>query len=255
MVFNRRIAFSSIERVFMSVKGKVVLVSGANRGIGAATVRELLRSDVKKVYVGARKLESLPDFGDERVVPLQLDVTSESSVDRAADLAADTEVLINNAGSLAFTNFVTSSFEELDGDMQTNYYGTLRIIRAFAPALIARGSGTIVNVVSIVGLVSAAPLGGYSASKAALHSLTQTLRGTLKPSGVEVLGVYPGPIETDLAKDVPLAKVTPEHAAKNIVEGIENGTAYIFPDPTALQIEHLWANDGRSLEAAMAGAE
>jgi NAD(P)-dependent dehydrogenase (short-subunit alcohol dehydrogenase family) len=239
----------------MSVKGKIVLVSGANRGIGAATVHELLRAGAKKVYVGARRIESLPDFGDERAVPLQLDVTSDTSVEQAASIAGDTEVLINNAGTLAFTNFVTSSFEDLDGDMQTNYYGTLRVIRAFAPALIARGSGTIVNVVSIVGLVSAAPLGGYSASKAALHSLTQTLRGTLKSSGVDVLGVYPGPIETDLAKNVPLAKVTPEHAAKNIVEGIENGAAYIFPDPTALQIEHLWANDGRNLEAAMAGAE
>ena len=163
-------------------------------------------------------------------------------------------MLLNNAGSLAFNDFITSSHEELNGDMETNYYGTLRVIRAFVPGFTVRGSGTVVNVVSIVGLVSAPPLGGYSASKAALHSLTQTLRGTLKPSGIDVIGIYPGPVDTALAQHIPLQKVTPEHAAANIVRGLENGDAYIFPDPTAQQIEHLWANDGRSLEAAMAAA-
>ncbi|MDE1993948.1 MAG: SDR family oxidoreductase [Rhizobiaceae bacterium] len=238
----------------MSLKNKVVLVSGANRGIGAATVKELLKADVKKIYAAARRVETLPEFGDARVVPMQLDVTDEASVARAAEAAADVDVLLNNAGSLAFNDFITSTHEQLNADMETNFYGTLRVIRAFAPRLIARGSGTIVNVVSIVGLVAAPPLAGYSASKAALHSLTQTLRGSLKKSGVEVIGIYPGPIDTDLARDVPLEKVTPEHAAANIVRGIENGEAYIFPDPTALQIEHLWANDGRNLEAAMASA-
>ncbi|WP_413711692.1 SDR family oxidoreductase [Rhizobium sp. Rhizsp82] len=237
----------------MSLKDQVVLVSGANRGIGAATVRELLKAGVKKVYATARTLESLPDFDDQRVVPLQLDVTNQGSVDKAAATASDIDVLLNNAGSLAFNDFISSDLDALDGDMQTNYYGTLRVIRAFAPALIAKGSSTIANVVSVVGLVAAPPLGGYSASKAALHSLTQTLRGTLKASGVTVIGIYPGPIDTDLAKDVPLAKVTPEHAAQNIVRGLENGDSYIFPDPTAQQIEYLWANDGRKLEGAMAG--
>ena len=238
----------------MSLKNKVVLVSGANRGIGAATVRELLGAGVKKIYATARNLASLPDFGDQRVVPLQLDVTSDASVAQALAAAPDVDVLLNNAGSLAFNDFITSSHEELNGDMETNYYGTLRVIRAFVPGFAARGSGTVVNVVSIVGLVSAPPLGGYSASKAALHSLTQTLRGTLKPSGIDVIGIYPGPIATDLAKHIPLQKVTPEHAAANIVRGLENGDAYIFPVPTAQQIENLWANDGRSLEAALAAA-
>lgn len=236
----------------MSLKNKVVLVSGANRGIGAATVRELLRADVKKIYACARSLETLPDFGDARVVPMQLDITDEGSVNRASEGAVDVDVLLNNAGSLAFSDFITSPHDALDADMKTNFYGTLRVIRAFTPRFIARGSGTIVNVVSIVGLVSAPPLGSYSASKAALQSLTQTLRGTLKKSGIDVIGIYPGPVDTELARDVPLEKATPEHVATNIVRGIENGDVYIFPDPTALQIEHLWANDGRRLEEAMA---
>jgi NAD(P)-dependent dehydrogenase (short-subunit alcohol dehydrogenase family) len=235
----------------MSLSNKVILVSGANRGIGAAVVRELLKVGVGKIYAGARNLKSLPDFGDSRVVPLQLDVTDDASVKKAADTANDVDVLLNNAGTAAFGDWITSKQEVIDADMKTNFYGTLRVIRAFAPRFVSRGSGTIANVVSIVGLAPAPPLSGYSASKAALQSLTQSLRGTLKKSGITVIGIYPGPIDTELAKDLPLEKVTPEHAAENIVRGLEKDQTYIFPDPMALQIEQLWATNGRQLEAAL----
>jgi NAD(P)-dependent dehydrogenase (short-subunit alcohol dehydrogenase family) len=235
----------------MSLSNKVILVSGANRGIGAATVRELLKAGVAKIYAGARDLNSLPDFGDSRIVPLQLDVTKDESVRKAADIAKDVDVLVNNAGTMAFGDWITSPQEVIDADMNTNFYGTLRVIRAFAPQFIIRGSGTIANIVSVVGLSPVPLLAGYSASKAALQSLTQALRGTLAKSGITVIGVYPGPVDTDLAKGIPLEKVTPEYAATNIVRGIENGDTYIFTDPMALQIEHLWAHDGRQLEAAM----
>jgi NAD(P)-dependent dehydrogenase (short-subunit alcohol dehydrogenase family) len=235
----------------MSLSNKVILVSGANRGIGAAIVRELLKVGAGKIYAGARNLKSLPDFGDPRVVPLQLDVTDDASVQKAAEAAKDVDVLLNNAGTMAFGDWVASTLEAIEADMNTNYYGTLRVIRAFAPRFISRGSGTIANVVSIVGLAPVPLLAGYSASKAALQSLTQALRATLSKSGVTVIGIYPGPIDTDLAKVISLEKATPEHAAENIVRGIDKGEAYIFPDPMALQIEHLWVTDGRQLEAAM----
>jgi short-subunit dehydrogenase len=135
--------------------------------------------------------------------------------------------------------------------MATNFYGTLRVIRAFVPQFQARQSGTIVNVISVVGLAPVPALSGYSASKAALQSLTQALRGLLASSGIKVVGVYPGPIDTELARDLPLEKATPEHAAANIVRGLENGEDWIFPDPVALEIGHLWATDGRQLEAAL----
>jgi NAD(P)-dependent dehydrogenase (short-subunit alcohol dehydrogenase family) len=235
----------------MSLSDKIVLVSGANRGIGAATVRELLKVGVKKVYAGARDLNSLPDFGDPRVVPLQLDVTDDDSVRKVADIAEDVDVLVNNAGTMAFGDWITSPQQAIDTDMNTNFYGTLRVIRAFTPHFINRGSGTIANVSSIAGLAPVPLLAGYSASKAALQSLTQALRATLARSGITVIGIYPGPVDTDAAKNIPLEKVTPEHAATNIVRGIERGDAYIFPDPMALQIEHLWAHDARQLEVAM----
>ncbi|MCB8881066.1 SDR family oxidoreductase [Acidisoma cellulosilytica] len=235
----------------MSLSNKVILVSGANRGIGAATVRELLKGDVKKIYAGARTLASLPNFGDPRVLPLQLDVTSDTSVLAAAEQARDVDVLLNNAGTMAFGDWLTSPQDVIDADMNTNFYGTLRVIRAFAPSFVSRGSGTIANVVSIVGLAPVSVLAGYSASKAALQSMTQALRATLQKSGITVIGIYPGPIDTDLAKGIPLDKATPEHAAANIVKGIAEGQTYIFPDPTALQIGHLWAHDGRQLEIAI----
>lgn len=235
----------------MSLSGKVVFVSGANRGIGAAIVRELLNTPVSKVYAAARDPKSVPNFGDARVVPLQLDITNQESVNRAAAAAGDTDVLVNNAGRGVLGDWLSVSQSDVEADMNTNYYGTLSVIRAFLPHLRERGSATIVNVISIVGLAAAPALSGYSASKAALQSLTQGLRASLASSGIAVLGIYPGPIDTELAKNIPLEKASPDHAAANIVRGIEEGRTYIFPDPMALQVEHLWATDGRQLEAAM----
>jgi short-subunit dehydrogenase len=98
-------------------------------------------------------------------------------------------------------------------------------------------------------------LAGYSASKAALQSFTQALRGTLAKSGVTVIGIYPGPVATDLAKNIPLEKASPEYVAVNIVRGIAEGQAYIFPDPMALQVEQLWTTNGRQLESVMQAVE
>jgi NAD(P)-dependent dehydrogenase (short-subunit alcohol dehydrogenase family) len=235
----------------MSLKNKVVLVTGAGRGIGAATVKALLAAGVGKVYAAVRNTGSLPDFSDARVVALQMDITNSESVKNAAATATDVDVLINNAGTMGFSDFINTPVDAVEADMNTNYYGTLRVIRAFLPQFTGRGVGTIVNVVSIVGLGPIPPVGAYSASKAALHSLTQTLRATLGQSGIKVLGVYPGPTDTDLAKDLPIQKATPEEAAANIIKGIEDGEIYIFPDPIAAQIGHLWSTNGKAVEVVI----
>jgi NAD(P)-dependent dehydrogenase (short-subunit alcohol dehydrogenase family) len=233
----------------MTLSNKVVLVTGANRGIGAAIVREMLKLDVAKIYAAARDTNALPSFADDRVVPLQLDITSDTSVNAAAATANDVDVLINNAGTLAFGDYLSSNWESFEDDMRTNYFGTLRVLRAFTPQLVARKSGTVANVSSVVGLSAIPLMAGYSASKAALHSITQSLRGTLEKHNITVLGIYPGPVETELAKAVPYPdKATPEHAAANIVKGIIEGQTYIFPDPMAQQAEQLWSTDNRKLE-------
>ncbi len=235
-----------------TLSGKTVLVTGANRGIGAATVRELLRAGVAKVYAAARKPSSLPDFGDARVVPLALDLRDDASIATASRTAADADILINNAGTATFGDLLDAPVETVTADFSTNVYGTLNVIRAFAPGFKARRSGAVVNVLSVVGLTAAPGLPGYSASKAALQSLTQSLRATLKPFNVDVFGVYPGPIDTDMARDLPWDKTTPEHAAQKIVAGIIAGDAYIFPDPMAEKVGYLWQTDGRALDSVLA---
>jgi NAD(P)-dependent dehydrogenase (short-subunit alcohol dehydrogenase family) len=233
----------------MTLSDKVVLVTGANRGIGAAIVQEMLKAGVAKIYATARDPKTLPSFGDPRVVPLQMDITSDTSVSAAAAAAQDVDVLVNNAGTLAFGDYLSNNWETFEDDMRTNYFGTLRVLRAFTPQFVARKSGTIANVSSVVGLSAVPAMAGYSASKAALHSITQSLRGTLEKDNVAVIGIYPGPIETDLAKEVPYPeKATPEYAAANIVKGIAEGQTYIFPDPMAQQVEQLWSTDNRKLE-------
>jgi NAD(P)-dependent dehydrogenase (short-subunit alcohol dehydrogenase family) len=233
-----------------TLSGKIVLVTGANRGIGAALVHQLLSAGAVKVYAAARNPAALPDFGDARVQALQLDITDEASVAAAARAAGDIDVLINNAGVAAAGDVLDSDLSVLQRDMDTNYYGTIRATRAFAP-LVPDQTGVIVNVVSIVGLTASPGMPGYAASKAALQSFTQSLRYKLSPRGVSVLGVYPGPIDTDMARDLPWDKATPESAARAIVEGIEAGETHIFPDPMAKGIEQLWLKDGRALDGAL----
>src|SRR6202035_4317499 len=132
---------------------------------------------------------------------------------------------VNNAGTMAFGDWITSTQEVIDADMNTNFYGTLRVIRAFTPHFVNRGSGTIANMVSVVGLAPVPLLAGYSASKAALQSLTQALRGTLAKSGITVVGIYPGPIDRNLAKGIPLKKPTPDPAAFTFAPELKRATA------------------------------
>ena len=232
----------------MKLDNKNVLVTGANRGIGAAIVRELLKHNIGKVYAAARKIESLPDFGDKRVVPLALDITNAKQVALAADKVRDVNVLINNAGTANFGSFVEGTTESFTADMNTNYYGTLAMIRAFVPVLQKNGQGLIANVASVVGLAPMTAIGGYSASKAALHSATQALRAELVGHGIHVAGIYPGPIDTDMARDFKMDKASPQSTAQHIVAGLVAGKDYIFPDVMSEQVGQLWLKDPQGLE-------
>ena len=232
----------------MKLDNKNIVVTGANRGIGAAIVRELLKYKVGKVYAAARRLESLPDFGDKRVIPLALDITNAKQVADAAQKAGDAHVLINNAGTANFGSFLDGTMEAVAADMNTNYYGTLSVIRAFIPGLQKSGNGVIANVASVVSLAPMASIGGYSASKAALHSATQALRAELAGRGIHVAGIYPGPIDTDMAKDIQMEKTSPAATAQAIVAGLLAGDNYIFPDPMSQQVGATWQRDPVGIE-------
>ena len=236
----------------MLVKGKIVLVTGSNRGIGKALVFELLNRDAKKVYAAARKTEQLTDFHDARVVPVQLDITNKTQIKEATEVSSDIDILINNAGAAAFASAFDGQIDLLERDMQVNYFGTLAMMRAFIPVLEKRKQSAIINVASIAAFVNFPFLGGYSASKAALYSITQGARVELANKGITVHSVNPGPIDTDMGKDVDIEKTSPEETAKGIIDGFEANEADVFPDPIGKGMFETWSKNYRDLENIVA---
>lgn len=238
----------------MKLNGKTIMVTGANRGIGRAIVEELLKRDVAKVYACSRDKEKLRGLAekDPRVVPVKLDITSSEDIRSAALHCTDLELLINNAGVATFASLLEGPISVVESDMATNYFGTLNLTREFLQILIgnSRGKGDptgIANVLSIVSLASMSTLGGYSASKAALFSATQSMRSELHREGVTLYSIFPGPIDTDMIRDVVMDKESPELTAGAIVSGIEEDLTYIFPDPMSREVGGMWERDPKGL--------
>lgn len=236
----------------MNFDDKVVLVTGANRGIGKAIVESLLKRGVKKIYTAARSITKLPDFNDERTVPLTLDITNKDQIETASKTAGDVNILINNAGIASFTSLLDGPLELLEGDMNTNYYGTLNMIRAFLPLLEKNPDSAIVNIVTIGAFVNFPVLGGYCASKSALFSLSQGIRIELAARNIAVHTVNPGPIDTDMAANFNSDKTSPEVTAENTLLALEAGEVDVFPDSIGKGMFELWSHDYRDLEAAVA---
>jgi len=234
----------------MKLEGSVALVTGANRGLGRALVSALVEAGAAKVYAAARDEKKLAALGS-RVVPVKLDTARPDQVLAAARTANDVNLLINNAGSLSSFNVLTTSAEQLDADFRTNVHGTLAVIKAFLPVLErAPGGATIVNVLSLVSLGSSPSLGGYSASKAAAYSITQSLRPELKAKRIDILAALPGPIDTDMVKMLQMPKTSPAETASGVLAGIARGDEEIFPDPMAQQMAALWSKSPKEYERA-----
>jgi len=229
-------------------------VTGANRGIGRALVESLLAQGASRVYAAARHLADLEPvvaLDPRRVVPLQLDVTNASDLAAAAGKASDVTLLINNAGALDFGSVLEAPPEAFTRDFEVNFYGPLNATRAFAPSLV-RGQGAVVNVLTVVALASMPGIGVYNASKAAAWSLTQSLRGDLGKRGVKVFSVFPGPVDTDMARGLQMQKASPRSVADEVLAGVEAGVEDIFPDPTSKQVYGAWAADHKAVERQFA---
>ena len=236
----------------MNLSGSVALVTGANRGLGARLVTELLGAGAAKVYASSRT-PSAAAGDDPRVQPLRLDVTDPASVVAATAAAPDVTVLVNNAGVLAFGSALTGDLASFERDLDTNYLGTLRVTRAFAPVLERNAPAAVVNILTLIALAPAGPMAGYSTSKAAAHSITQALRAELRDRGITVLGAYPGGIDTDMLAGVQVPKAPPEVVAARVIAGLAAGQTIVFPDDASASAGSVYLSDPVQLEHLLAG--
>ena len=235
-----------------ALTGRVVLITGANRGIGRALLEETLRRDVRRVYAGTRGPFAHPD---ERVTPLALDVTDPAQVQKAADTVEALDILVNNAGVALYDDLNDRAV--LERHLAVNLFGTHGVTQAFLP-LLARSRGAIVNSLSVAAFAPLPIIPAYSISKAATFSLTQSQRALLTHRGIRVHAVFIGPTETDMSRDFDAPKASPESVAQAIFDGVANEEEDIFPDPISQTMAADWRGGAaKALEreyAAITGA-
>src|SRR6202048_1961434 len=213
-----------VRRVYMTLAGRAVLVTGANRGIGQALVEEALSRGAQRVYAGTRQPLA---HSDGRVTPLTLDVTNAAQTQAAVERVESLDILINNAGVGLYDDL--SDRAALEQHLAVNLFGTYDLTQAFLPLLL-RSRGAIVNVLSMASFAALPVIPAYSISKAAAFSLSQSLRALLAGQGVSVHAVMTGPVDTDMSRGLDIPKASPESVARAIFDGVEKGEDDIFPD-------------------------
>ncbi|MDQ0039514.1 NAD(P)-dependent dehydrogenase (short-subunit alcohol dehydrogenase family) [Variovorax boronicumulans] len=219
----------------MKIENAVVLVTGANRGIGLAFTRELLARGARKVYAGARDPATITQAGVE---PLRLDVNKPDEVAAAAALASDVTLVINNAGIAQAGGFLAPDSEEVARRIfETNFFAVLRMSKAFAPALAANGGGGLLNVLSVASWVNGGDLAAYSASKSAAWSLTNALRSELAPQKTQVLGLHMAYVDTDMTSSFDVPKTSPEDIVRRALDGLEAGQDEVLADEITQQVK------------------
>lgn len=223
----------------MKLKNAVILITGANRGLGKALAQAALAAGARKVYAGVRNPATVTLAG---VTPIKLDVTNPADIAAAAQAIPDLTILINNAG--IFTGSTVGSPDAaaaLRAELDTNLYGPMALSQAFAPVLARNGGGAIVNILSALSWFTLPTSGTYSVSKAAAWALTNGLRGELHAQGTQVLGAHMGYMDTDMTDGVDAPKSAPADIARAIMEALEAGHDEVLTDDTARYVKQGFA--------------
>lgn len=226
----------------MDVANNTVFITGANRGLGLAFAREALRRGASKVYAGMRNTSGFDEAG---IIPVRIDVTDKASIAAAAELAADTTLLINNAGIAALIdNPLAQDVEEQSQRLfDTNYYGVVRVSQAFEPILSAKPQAAIINVLSDIVWLPRPILTPYAASKAAAWSYTNQLRFHLRDRGIQVLGLHVGFVDTDLTNGIDVPKTSPQEVVRQTYDALAAGKSEIMADAGTLLLKSTLADD------------
>jgi NAD(P)-dependent dehydrogenase (short-subunit alcohol dehydrogenase family) len=218
----------------MNIENAVVLITGANRGIGLAFARELLARGARKVYAAARDPATVTLPG---VHALQLDVTQPEQVAAAATRAADVTLVVNNAGIAQPGGFLGADSDAVARRIfETNFFGVLSVSKAFAPVLKANGGGALLNVLSVASWVNGGELAAYSASKSAAWSLTNALRHELAAQKTQVLGLHMAYVDTDLTRGFEVPKSSAEEIVQRALDGLEAGADEVLADALTQQV-------------------
>ena len=216
----------------VNVHGSTAVVTGGQRGLGKALVDELIKRGAFQVYATARAPKK---SNDPRVVSVALDVISAKSTAALAEVASDATIVFNNAGISGRPSLLKSEFRDIRAVFETNYFGALRVARAFAPVLARNGGGALVDIHSVLSWV--AGKGAYGDSKAALWSATNSLRMEMEPQKTLVTGVHVGYIDTDMVRSLDVPKIAASHVAAAILDGIEDGQTEVLVDEFTRQFK------------------
>ena len=213
----------------MKIENAVAFVTGANRGIGLTFTRELLARGARKVYAGARDPSTIA--AQRGVEAVRLDVTRPDEVAAAVEHARDVTLLVNNAGVAHQGGFLAPGSETAAHRMlEVNFFGVLRMSRAFAPVLASNGGGALLNVLSIASWLNGGNLAAYAASKSAAWSLTNALRHELEPQKTQVLALHMAYVDTDMVRGIDAPKTSALEIVQQALDGLEAGLDEVLAD-------------------------
>jgi NAD(P)-dependent dehydrogenase (short-subunit alcohol dehydrogenase family) len=225
----------------MDIEGKVVLVTGANRGLGKQFVKSLLKAGASKVYAAARNPESVDIPGAQAI---RLDVTNAADIAEAAAAYGDVQVIVNNAGIIKRGALAdTATTQAIRETLEINTFGPIAVTQAFAPILKRNGGGAIVNILSVLSWVSLPDGGAYHISKAAAWAATNALREELRAQGTLVVAVHPGYIDTDMTAGIDAPKTTPEQVVHDVLAAVAKNQQEVLVDDTGRAVKQSLSSD------------